>query len=128
MMNENDKLEQLTDAELSEVFAVEVGGWTKEPRGRPWNEVMCLIDEKGKINNPQYATDANAVLPWLEKHANENGSVEMRFRFGFWRASLYEMENFLPECSMEETTFPRAACIALIHAKRAEQQTTGESK
>jgi hypothetical protein len=56
----NDNLEQLTDSELSEVFAVEVVGLEYCKKFMTW------FDNKNKVQcQPIFATDANAVLPFL---------------------------------------------------------------
>lgn len=84
----NDTLDQLTDAELSECFAVTMG-------------VPCDPDD--------YATSADAVLPWLEKCRR-------------WKAQQHEPNvvwvdldapTYGDACA---PTFARAACIALIRA------------
>ena len=123
-MNENDKLEQLTDAELSEVFAVEVAGWEKvmpSERGYTWKNPNGNGEGNPVlVSYPPFAYHVDAVLPWLEKH-NE---ITILREDGFWKVYLYVFKDMAPLYKSYNTSFPRAACVALIRAKRAEQQQT----
>ena len=88
-------LNELTDAELSECFAVEVAGWEPETA---WEG--------------RFATSADAVLPWLGKQPwSADGEPEVV------KISIFDdFGNALSEGTSR--TFARAACIALIEAKR----------
>jgi len=122
-----DDLDTKTDAQLSEIFAVEVAGWKRAfiKKRNGW------VSEKGFAPLPPlFAEDANDVLPWLEK----NYEVHINYAdrpFG---------ENFVSQYSDawhytvtvwpkhdergwqgEAKTFARAACIALIRSKRSEK-------
>ena len=108
-----DELDKLADAELSEVFAVEVAG--VEHIGNLWrNTGECWM-----IGVPPFATDANAVLPWLEKLPD--WKVE-RMAFGGIDVEIYTENSYKVIAEAKEYAFPRAVCIALIRAKRAEKQ------
>lgn len=103
----SDELDTLEDAKLSEVFAVEVAyGPRCSKCGHFHDELNNVISEVG------FATDANAVLPWLEKHANP----VCEKRDGVWSVYLFTMGD-TPKAS--DKSLARAACIALIRAKRA---------
>lgn len=116
-----DNLDTLNDAQLSEVFAVEVAGWRKITFRR-----REIWDAHGiPYTHPTFATSADAVLPFLEKY--EWG------KFSFGPITIYGYEqrwseefgrNFRTQIVLGEgpkkATFARAACIALILAKRAE--------
>lgn len=101
-----DTLDQATDAELNELFSHEVAGWiksvvTNKPDGHPWMK-----------SPPIFATDANAVLPWLEK-------------CGPWKADQSPPDGVWVSVDRPAfaqayaDTFARAACLALIRARRA---------
>ena len=124
-----DELDSMDFVQLSETFATEVAGWKHE------GPVIIAAKKGGIIANwknangdwvydPTFATDANAVLPWLGKHQNANS-----YAFGIWMIRIIISDSrpikILAEASAP--TFPRAACIALIRAKRAEKQQQGET-
>jgi hypothetical protein len=108
-----DNLSQLSDAELSKVFAVEVAGWTPhavekkkchDPEGLScyWSDV------------PPFATSANDVLPWLNGYdwtAESHNGAFVKVTV-FWPS---ESTHFIAG------TLAHAACAALILAKRAQQ-------
>lgn len=100
-----DNLDQLSDAALSETFAVEVAGYTKQ-----W------ADFTGPTLT--FATSADAVLPWVEQHAEH---INTHRCSSHWTVAICipneKRRNFVASAS----NFPRAACIALIRAKRAEK-------
>lgn len=106
-----NNLDTLSDAELNERFAVEVAGGRIHDRR---DSESVLVEINGEIDwLPHFSTDANAVLPWLENKYWESwpdgdGSrcVEVTGHLGF------------------APTFARAACIALIRAKRYTSGTT----
>jgi len=90
----SDELDKLSDAELSDVFAVTMG-------------VTCDPDD--------YATSADAVMPWLEKREwSANGGL------GCMPVAVRVLDENYREHRSSAPTFARAACIALIRAKRAE--------
>jgi len=107
-----DELETKTEAELSAVFAIEICGFHKEA-DTYWvdgnEDLVCDI--------PDFATDANAVLPWLEEYEN----VEFYFcseDFDKWYVGIL-YNNGISGAFGFDKTFARAACIALIRAARA---------
>jgi hypothetical protein len=114
-----DELDSKTDAELSEIFAVEVSAFT---------DCEIIDGMYGQIKVPEYSTDSNAVLPWLEKNIPEKYEttypfggwfVYSSFDEGKWLVSLAHNGHY--EFHAAAKTFARAACIALIRAKRAEK-------
>lgn len=101
----SDALDSLTDAALSEVFAV---------------EVIASDDPQGYRRD--FATSADAVLPFLECsedypeilrpwHGLTEDAVEAK---RVWEVRFDSVWAIAP-------TLPRAICIALIRAKRAEK-------
>ena len=79
----NKSYEEMTDAELSKEFAV---------------KVACI----------NFATSADAVLPWLEK------TTEL-FEI-YHDGNLWNFSDETQHISVKASTFARAACIALIKA------------
>jgi hypothetical protein len=125
-------LDQLSDRELSEVFAVEVAGWKRfveklrfvggeedQVRFRPAGR----HDEKGYWSElpVDYATDANAVLPHLEQMGFCTADREPHLEGWPWYVAVAAtLEGDDPLHSAIAPTFARAACVALIKAKRTE--------
>lgn len=135
-------LDSLTDAQLSEVFAVEVAEmpplFTLMKRGyyyRPnangytshladaWKVTEDVADQhvyphdepvtKHSVPRPPFAASADAVLPFIPTYADARKTalgwtIEICNEHGRFRGAM--------------TTFARAACIALIKAKRAEKE------
>lgn len=115
-----NNLNQLSDAELSVVFAVEVAG--DSPDNVAW---FTKAIAKGHVdpNALPYAHSMDAVLPFITKHGwaeliqwdMVNGIYAKSSR---WKVSI--LVRGLIEG--ESTSLPRAACIALILAARAEKE------
>ncbi len=111
----NDNLDTLSDAQLNDAFAVEVmtllcteGHWHSKP-----------VFPGAAVTHHRIhmlCADANAVLPWLEKH----GHAGAEFRGGSWFVFLWSMAD-VPQATAP--TFARAAVIALLRAKRAQKGT-----
>lgn len=125
----NDELDKLSDAELSELFAVEVAGWVYVPDGCgvQWFVPPNLPPAANLRTNrpvPQFSTDTNAVLPWLEKWklgAPHTKGPSAYLKNDGWSVVAYngkEPPNHANAIAVAPT-FARAACIALIRAKRA---------
>jgi hypothetical protein len=112
-----DQLDQMTDAQLSEAVAVECAGWTQLPpvnSGGDWWQ-----DSTGQIaiDGPDFAIDANAVLPLL-------GLIHwwhISFADGKYIMELDTGNNDKIETVSLAPTFARAACIALLRAKRSKK-------
>jgi hypothetical protein len=113
----------MTDAELSEAFAVKVAGWSHDEETGIW------YFGGDPENNPRFATSADAVLPLLEK-AKQDGFIagaEMLHNHNHgWTCYLHSFhETSWQEGSLRsdvqctDLTLPRAACIALLRAKEA---------
>lgn len=157
-----DNLDQLSDAELNEVFAVEVAGiprlFTLMKRGyyyRPnangytasiqeaWRITEDVADKhvypydepvtKHRLPHDNYSTDANTMVLWLgkyrketdEKHSGEGTTFRIYAPASdedMWTVCPVWMhhDGFIEELGSSAPTFARAACIALIRAKRTE--------
>jgi len=114
MDNKNDSLSELTDAELSRAFAKEVCGWAvfRYEGEADWWFSDGVIKHGSKL--PAFATSADAVLPWL-RECDHWCATEYN-GYGLWLD--VETPHVGDTCA---PTFARAACIALIKAKRAEK-------
>lgn len=135
----SDELDKLSDAELSECFAVEVAEvWKREtPRDGgvraysvvgtgAWREIHEGPGCWRPDDLSDFATSADAVLPWLEKTGG-TGKYEawcptpiitfnrlgVRPEHCGWNIDLGEHNKI-----NRAPTFARSACIALIRAKR----------
>lgn len=114
-----------TDDELKALFAEHYDGF-QETWITPRKRVMC--GRRGStdiVTVPSYTTDANAVLPWLEKWKRaDRRMVRIQF-YNCWRVLLLSKVDAedpweVVEHSAEADTFPRAAVIALLRAKGVE--------
>jgi hypothetical protein len=148
MPKSGDNLEQQTAGHLNELFAVEVAGfkWVKSYDGKcrflKPDDVEFMNQGPADMSEPvagdylrlvpRICTDANAVLPWLQTRcalsrlevAEVYPSVENRAPT-CWHVTIVGIsggEMFWGRHHIVGTasTFPRAAVIALIRAKRAE--------
>jgi hypothetical protein len=90
----NDNLDQL---------AAEVAGYRKLVTEQDWH--------------PRFSTSADAVLPLLEQ-ANQWSCVN-KLTIGYWGYTVSVCLKVPCSFRGEAPTFPRAACIALVRAKRA---------
>ena len=110
----SDNLESLSDAQLSEIVAVEVAGWTKGDVRygfMPWIEPgKNAYQSGGRMSCPSYATDVNAVLPLMDQCSCWDA--------GFSQDTGYYVST--PFHSAEAKTIARAACLALVRAKRSQ--------
>jgi len=125
-----DNLDTLTDDQLSDVFALEVAGWIFN--SSQYGIIWTNRDSRSEgLDLPNFSTDSNAVLPWLEKHAGceiqrvhqLNGGIVAPQLPLHWRAQLFlgldhEKDDEPIYAIAVAPTFARAACIALIRAKR----------
>lgn len=132
----SDALDQMSDADVTMMFAREVAGllmpayW--EGSDFPF---VCRLDPEGNRMTafPHFATDANAVLPWLEKHAAwSKGTVGSAVSvYGRKMSPVPKPEGVADSDWMvlhvighhwneavPRVSFARAACIALIRAAR----------
>ena len=118
-------LDQLTDRELSEVFAVEVAGWeiahfNHPTYGRIGYKVQEELQDDVGWEFPGFATSADAVLPFLERMCFFTAGREPHLDGKPWYVAVAATEEEGQLNSGLAPTFARAACIALIKAKRAE--------
>ena len=121
-----DNLYQLDDAELSGLFAEKVARLKSicikaivNPRIEHYTYSAPTKDNPYlRLPLPSFATSADAVLPWLEKHTWRGCSYCSPH--GDHRAATVEVfcERDSSMITVQSTTLPRAACIALIRAKR----------
>jgi hypothetical protein len=116
-----DTLDQLTDAELSEVFAVEVAGFIHKPGANwPWSFPdggVCVHDEQG-----DFATSADAVLPFTDAFPFCDITRESHLNGKPWSVGVARtIEGDDAVIHALAPTWARAICIALIRAKRAEK-------
>lgn len=119
-----DELDNLPDVELSAVFAVEVAGWKDSPiyPESHWiTPVGKHVDKKLRLDFP-FANSMDALMPWLDKMF----FWECRFGpFGRKEPKFFSVSVSLVPGSMfyysHAPTPARAACIAILRAKRAEK-------
>lgn len=120
-----DNLDTLTDAQLSEVFAVEVAGWREFGYGRT-NGKPKMWETRGGIPqlSARFATSADAVLPYVAKHLE---ACLFSHRAAFWREM--QLQSGLDTIALADSLgiyiragcLARRLCIALIRANRAEK-------
>lgn len=121
-----DNLDQKTDAELNELFAVEVEGrkltsryeLNGGPTGIAFDHAKFWVENGKWVYVPPFCTDANAVLPWLEKggwHAAHN-KVEGASPYS---VRIFGSPTHWSTYHAEVPAFARAGVIALLRAKRA---------
>jgi len=122
-----DNLDKLTDAELSGLFAKKVARLKNisvkaiaNPRIEHYTYSAAPTKDNPhlRLPVPSFATSADAVLPWLNKHG---GWCHVYAPFSVSRGVHYIVLLLNDGKSLNVTapTFARAACLALIRAKRA---------
>ncbi len=138
-----DDLDTKTDAELNELFAVKVAEipylFTLTKRGlyyRPnaagytsrieeaWQVTEDIADQhvyphdipvtKQRLPYPPFCTDANAVLPWLQKHDIVCHFVPSN---GLWHFRTYTTPSMI---FVESPAFARGGVLILLRAKRSQ--------
>jgi hypothetical protein len=118
-VNHMDNLDTLSDAELNEAFAVDVAGWVMNSTRTSGIDPTKSFEGKP----PSYATSADAVLPWLERHGwhwdhtliSTLGTGDYKRRIRIYGPTK---RDFI-QCDFPwATSFARAACIALIRSAR----------
>ena len=118
-----DSLESLSDQALSEVFAVEVAGWSDfGEHSRAWGcrTGFPPLGEGCMGPCPPFATSADAVLPHLEKWHVESANLLTQGWLTIVKANAASREyqrGIAP-------TFARAVCLALIKTHRAAKSAT----
>lgn len=121
------ELSALSDQQLNELVAVEVAGW-KLTDSSPWVKQMGydktwyrpVAPDGAQVTGilPQFATSADAILPWLSRYHNEC----INNAGGGWKVVLFD---YVPEyhviaaCHERWLPFAKSACIALLLAKGA---------
>lgn len=121
-----DELDQLSDAALSERVAVECLGWVE--RDSSFEECQWEMPDGERCALPPFATSADAVLPILAEHCEKTGDAwralgkrEVVFILSPAYSRVHLAPGILSEWGVKAPTFARAACIALLRAKRAEK-------
>lgn len=120
------KLEEMSDAELSEVFAVEVCRSVR-PIPSSVEGVRFYEDTRnGALRRSdwrndfwtEFATSADAVLPYLEKwRAQCTRTAAGKWRSAKWRVAIVDRQEKV--FVGQNAQLARAACIAFILATRA---------
>jgi hypothetical protein len=141
--------DQMPDADLSAIFAVEVAGWRRKPVRAGSRVFEFWINANGEevgplngheFSSPVFAASSDAVLPFLESIA-AFPEVRRPISWDFIRSCVHDKETRLEDATIadrewEVTINPRwdsmhpsaggrskslarAACIALIRYKRA---------
>lgn len=122
-----DELDCLTDLQLSQTFASEIAGvscvHTWQPKhGRRTLRCAYLCTRCGKVTRSaadtvqvaSVATHVDVLTPWLDKANGWQGEYDQG------ETPPHVVEVWTPRYGKGEAmTFARAACIALIRAKRA---------
>lgn len=120
----SDELDQMKPSEIDKVFALEVAGWTEflkketvsgdEPAHEYW--YWRTADGRETACPDQFSSDANSVMPYLEKAGHPDWGRDAEFskgtRWNGWRIVVGDAMATTP-------TFARSAAIALIRAARA---------
>lgn len=127
------QVSELSDAELSGMFAVKVAGWTR--KGKVAGDVFTYdkwhdehgdcFDFDGGLIVPTFATSSDAVLPWLEKKEIYEVIYNNNPYTGSKGVSIQVSDAFTEDLKeprgrsqwVNAPTFARAACIALLAAK-----------
>ena len=115
-MSTPDNLDRLSDLELNAVFAAEIAGWFID---LPPQYAQGFRPKSTKPEPiPGFSTDANALLPWLDKYQwqltrwNPMSPQEAEYWINLPMGSPGSVEATAP-------TFARSAATALIRAARA---------
>lgn len=129
------QLEEMGNAELSEVFAVEIAGWTRgeAPMGMSLLPTSCWINPFPFHGEPYFANSVDNCYPYLERHSQETydkrGGEPDVFRLyspshadDMWTVQRIYMhhDSDVEETAVADKSLARAICIALIKAKRGE--------
>lgn len=112
-----------TNAELNAAFATEVARITDITDKCPWEKCLMPVGQLfGRRDDlwvivPNFCSDANAVLVWLEKFDGHTNGPDISFQCGQW-------EVVLNGCTTRDravcSAFPKAAVIALLRAHGVE--------
>lgn len=129
----SDDLDSKTDRELDELFATTVAGWGIVPTengqlyGYKNNAISYDVAAMPPQAIPEFTTSADDVLPWLENHRwkapCEETTVTIFRDSGKWTVILPAASWNDSGFSGTAPTFAKAACLALLRAKRAEKGT-----
>lgn len=119
----SDNLDTLRNRELDDLFAVEVCEWESRPDGYGEYNYWCLkvapYTQQKKTCSFHPSTDANAVLPWLERVEWWESVHDTSMVIAPYAVTAYTDDS---ACFIGHgATFSRAAVIALLRAKRAEK-------
>lgn len=119
----NAALDQLSDAELSKLFAEVVRNEFVATNGccYPTEGHYAVAPLCGGWALPPFANSADAVLPFMRNYEYVDVSREHEDPPREWCVVLSPTRTSRPIYIGQAPTFARAACIALIRAKRAEK-------
>jgi len=114
-----DALEKLSDAELNEIFAVEVAAL----ENIHWiDHVRVYGGEYPNVSSvPNFCSSADAVLPFLEKFDWVDISREHEDLPNQWTVAISKQRDRGQLYHAAHRLLSRAAALALIKAKRAEK-------
>ena len=112
-MKKASDLNQLTHAELSAAFAVEVAGYDKNT----FTNTGGWFFHSG-TNSTIFATSMDAVLPHLEEYPFVDCSHDKDLAQGAWCVGVGDYETMDAHYGHSDS-MSRAACCALILAARA---------
>lgn len=113
-----------TDYELRAAFAEHVCGWKYLSAGHNFgNGASVSINAWARPDGliidamPDFCSDANAVLPWLEKRKE---MVTIWHEEGGWGIRIQDGPLDFPGINSFSDSFPRVAVIALLRAHGVE--------
>jgi hypothetical protein len=117
----NDKMEAMRDDELNELFANHVCSYVLMP-SLIQGAILCGVRGQpgtGTFRLPSFCTNANAVLPWLENWRTTSEHIKERALP--WHVLCEDGEH----CYVgRAATFPRAAVLAMLRARRGQAGET----
>jgi hypothetical protein len=126
-----DELDGLSDSDLTMAFAGEIAGWTKLRKtvlgaGAPERDPSPYGYPPGRNYEcavTPFATSADAVLPYLEKHPRwfcDNKAEN-------YAVCVVSMDGARDHYG-RDSAFARASCICLLRASRSHPQAGVEEK
>lgn len=128
-----DNLDSLPDAQLDELFAVEVAGWKIKDGPYVINTGRYQLEYEGRhidtgtdkfsVNGLKFCASADSVLPWLEKAHSDGcnvgaGLMNTITTGRVWNCRILDNATNTQEVGIA-STFARAAVICLLRAQRA---------
>lgn len=133
------ELESLPDAQLEELFALEIAGWKRvelsqsdkelkvAARFTKPGEMDCVRWVRGNLGGdkwPNFCASADAVFPHLEEFEYVDISKEHDDPVKKWTVAIAKTREGTPLFFASSPTIPRSAVIARLKASRAGRGTT----